>query len=65
MYLWIAKLEIMFYVDVENLDDSIDKGLFGTKVQNAVSGYQWNNPHPNMVIRKIIMCKCGCNSCEN
>ncbi len=40
------------YVDVENLDDSIDKGLFGTKVQNAVSGYQWNNPHPNMVIRK-------------
>jgi len=40
------------YVDIENLDDSIDKGLFGTKVQNAISGYQWNNPHPNMVIRK-------------
>ena len=38
-------------VDIENLEDSIDAGLFGTIVKNPISGYQWNNPHPNMVIR--------------
>jgi len=38
-------------VDIENLEDSIDAGLFGTIVKNPISGYQWNNPHPNMVIK--------------
>ena len=38
-------------VDVDNLEDSIDDGLFGTAVKNNVSGYQWNNPHPQMIIR--------------
>ena len=33
------------------LEDSIDDGLFGTAVKNNVSGYQWNNPHPQMIIR--------------
>jgi hypothetical protein len=39
------------YVDVENLGDSIDSGLFGTIVKDPIKGYQWNNPHPNMIIR--------------
>jgi len=39
------------YVDIENLDDSIDSGLFGTIVKDPIKGYQWNNPHPNMIIR--------------
>ena len=38
-------------VDVDNLEDSIDAGLFGTIVKNPISGYQWNNPHPNMIIK--------------
>ena len=38
-------------VDIDNLEDSIDDGLFGTAVKNNVSGYQWNNPHPQMIIR--------------
>ena len=38
-------------VDIENLEDSIDTDLFGTIVKNPISGYQWNNPHPNMIIR--------------
>ena len=38
-------------VDVDNLEDSIDAGLFGTVVKNPISGYQWDNPHPNMVIK--------------
>ena len=38
-------------VDIDNLEDSIDAGLFGTIVKNPISGYQWNNPHPNMVIK--------------
>ena len=38
-------------VDIDNLENSIDQGLFGTMVKNAISGYQWNNPHPNMTIR--------------
>lgn len=39
------------YVDVSNLNDSIDSGLFGTIVKDPIKGYQWNNPHPNMIIR--------------
>jgi len=39
------------YVDVENLDNSIDSGLFGTIVKDTIKGYQWNNPHPQMIIR--------------
>ena len=39
------------YVDIENLEDSIDSGLFGTIVKDPIKGYQWNNPHPNMIIR--------------
>ena len=39
------------YVDVDNLNDSIDSGLFGTIVKDKIKGYQWNNPHPNMIIR--------------
>ena len=38
-------------VDIDNLEDSIDAGLFGTTVKNPISGYQWNNPHPNMMIK--------------
>ena len=38
-------------VDIDNLEDSIDAGLFGTIVKNPISGYQWNNPYPNMIIR--------------
>lgn len=38
-------------VDIDNLEDSIDAGLFGTTVKNPISGYQWNNPHPNMTIK--------------
>ena len=37
--------------DVENLDNSIDSGLFGTIVKDTIKGYQWNNPHPQMIIR--------------
>jgi hypothetical protein len=39
------------YVDVDNLNASIDSGLFGTIVKDSIKGYQWNNPHPNMIIR--------------
>lgn len=38
-------------IDIDNLEDSIDAGLFGTRVKNNISGYQWNDPHPNMVIK--------------
>lgn len=38
-------------VDIDNLEDSIDAGLFGTIVKDPIKGYQWNNPHPNMIIR--------------
>ena len=38
-------------VDVDNLEDSIDAGLFGTIVKNPISGYRWNDPHPNMIIK--------------
>ena len=39
---------------IENKDYeviNIDAGLFGTTVKNPISGYQWNNPHPNMMIK--------------
>ncbi len=39
------------FVDIENLSDSIDSGLFGTIVKDDIKGYQWNNPHPQMIIR--------------
>jgi hypothetical protein len=39
------------YVDVDDLNASIDSGLFGTIVKDPIKGYQWNNPHPNMIIR--------------
>ena len=38
-------------VDIDKLEDSIDAGLFGTVIKNSISGYQWNNPHPNMIIK--------------
>lgn len=38
-------------VDIDNLSDSIDAEKFGTSVKNSISGYQWDNPHPNMVIK--------------
>ena len=39
------------FVDIENLADSIDSGLFGTIVKDDIKGFNWNNPHPQMIIR--------------
>jgi|TARA_R110000796_G_C14497032_1_gene428470 hypothetical protein len=46
-----TKLGDYVFVDIENLEDSIDSGLFGTIVKDNIKGYQWNNPHPQMIIR--------------
>ena len=42
-------------IEVDDLDDSIDKGAINTGKANAPTknptlGYKWNNPHPSLVI---------------